>query len=441
MRQILIRYLTVLVLFVAAAAALDYWNFPLSPINLLNRLYPVDLTVRIPDVGSEELQSWLEAEGGAELLLLDGRGEVLERRTTDARGRVRLYLHADDYLVVGTLAALSAAGRVVFYETRGPLGLTVSGGPMLGIVELVPSSRSAAQKVAAYSEKRLARGDFDRALLVLKQSRTALSGDDPEVAERMRRVETRLSEGAVQLNALRQLGAKSYNSSILVLGRLEQIVTELTQQEGDVTVQFGGEHFSPARRRQAMVEARDAILTRRLGVAEMALRARSYVEALIEYHAAVADRELWRPEQEAPSVVRERIQAFHSARESLVGEVQTLLLAQLGEGIGRYQKGELDKAQAALSRVGAALEALRGELQMAEAEASVASYLRDIGSIVRARGSEKEERWAEALDAYFAVENVNPLVRQGILESRSRLGQGARPSPGTPSTEPFPSEL
>jgi hypothetical protein len=429
MRQILIRYLVVVALSAVGVVALDYWNFPLSPINYLNRLYPVDLTVRIPEATAERLQAWLEAEGGAELSVRDAGGRELQRQATDSNGRLRVYLHSGSYLVLGALAALQEDGQVVFHETRGPLGLEVRGRKVSGIVELVPSRRTEPLRVAAYVEKQLERGEYDRALKVLQQR--GRSAGSPEVSERLGRIRQRLDEGAVQLRTLQQLGPASYNSSIVVLGRLEQIVADLTHREEGVTVHFGGERLDPAKRRQNMAEARDAILAARLDVAEQALRARSFFEALAEYRGALSDPELWRPGQEAPPEIQSRVDAYEDAHQALTDKVQTELLAWLGEGVDAYNAGDLDASQVKLIQVLRALRRLEGELEMPEVQESAGGYLRDIDSIVRARGLEKEERWAEALEAYLAVTNDNPLVRQGIVEARSRQGQGI-PAPKEP---------
>src|SRR5688572_11421264 len=98
MRQILIRYLMVLLLCVLGLLALDWWNFPLSPINWLSRLQPVDLTVRVAGESEEQLEAWLETEGGAELSILDSKGKPLVAQATDGKGRLRLYLPPGSYL-------------------------------------------------------------------------------------------------------------------------------------------------------------------------------------------------------------------------------------------------------------------------------------------------------------------------------------------------------
>ena len=434
MKPILFRYLVVLGFFAAAALALDFFNFPLSPINFLNRLYPVDLGVRIVGVPAETASEWLAAEGGAEVVLRDRGGEELDRRSTDPRGRLRLHLHAGSYLVLGTLAVQSGP-QVEFYETAGPLGLEVTGRKLLGIVELGRSERVDAQRLLGYLEKLLGRGELDRALAIGQQL-NAKSVDGLETVEgKLAEMRRRLGEGLVQVQALQQLPPGSYNSSILVLERLEQVVAELTGTNRELTVRFGGDHFDPAGRRRSMIEARDAILASRLDVAEQALRARSFVEALVEFRAVLSDPELWRQGQETSDDVRQRVEMYEAGRPELVDAVQTELLGQLGRGIERYNAGDLDKAQTELIGVATGLQRLRGELEMHEAEQSAAAYLRDIESIVRAGGLEKQEKWYEALTAYTAVTNVNPIVRQGIIEARSRATglQPAEPTPALPS--------
>jgi hypothetical protein len=352
---------------------------------------------------------------------------------------MRLHLHAGSYLVRGRLAVQDDRYGVVFYETRGDLALDVGGRNLTGIVELVPDRQADALKMVSYLEKLLARGELDRAHAVLQQLDGSRLRGYEQVSTRLQFLQQKLSEGLVQLNALQQLGPGSYNSSIVVLERLDAIVTGLSRNGADLTIRYGGERFSPARRRRSMIESRDALLGLRLDLAEQALRARSYLEALIEYHTALSNPELWRPEQEAPPETQERIDAFDQAHAALTDQVQTELLALLSGAIDRYQRGELEQAQADLARVTRALAKLQGELQMPEAEATAASHMRDIESIVRAKGLEKEERWAEVVDVYASVANVNPLVRQGIVEARSRQGLGR--GPAAPPAEPSPGEL
>jgi tetratricopeptide (TPR) repeat protein len=441
MRAILVRYLVVLGFFVAALASLDYWNFPLSPFNFLNRLHPIDLAVRIPGASQEAASSWLASEGGAEIVLQDKAGREVERRMTDPAGRLRLYLRTGSYLVLGSLAAEQDGGKVVFYDTRGPLGLEVTGRKLVGIVELVPSARAEALQLVAYLEALLRRGDFDRALAIAARLDGRQVIGYEKLAPRLGYIRQRLDEGVVQLRTLQQLGPQSYNSSILVLQRLEEIIQSLTRGAGPLTVSFGGERFDPARRRRSLLLARDAILAARLEVAEQALRARALIEALEEYHRALSDPELWRPGQEVPEETMRRVRAFEEARPELVGAVRGMLLADLAEAVARYEQGDLDEAQEGLRKVARALQNLRGELEMPDAVQSVTAYLGDIEAIVRARVLEKQERWMEVLTAYTAVQNVNGLVRQGIVEARSKQAQPSLTPQERPLAQGLPSDL
>ncbi len=419
MKQILLRYSVVFLGLAMGIAGLDYWNFPLSPINYLSRIYRVDLAISVEGVSEDRLSAWIRKAGEAEVAVADRNGGLLAQKLTDPRGHARFRLLAGYYWVTASLPVVQG-GTIVFFETSGPLLLEVGKDSFSGVLRLTAAEQSFERRVG-YLERLIRRGEFDGAVEVLAGLQEEVAGKSQEMEERLSRYREGFARGLLELRAMSQLRRGSYNSALVLLRRVAGLIQSLTGTTDAVTVRFGGRKLNPQKQLESVLRSRNSILEQRLGFALDFMIRRRYTAALMEYEAVLSDPELWREGQELPEGTQTKVDAYLRSREFLVQRVQASVLERMGRAIKAYGEGELDVAQQGFWAVQRVLRQLDGVLKMSEAKLSVDSYSRDISRIVEAEGYTKEARWAEALDAYTSVTNINPLVRQGIAETSAQL--------------------
>lgn len=95
-----------LILFLGSAVLFlgDYYNVPLWPTNLFNRVYAMELRCSITDFTTEQFQELLNAEGGITLEILDHNHKPIRKGQkakvkTDLNGMFRIYIPEGKYYV------------------------------------------------------------------------------------------------------------------------------------------------------------------------------------------------------------------------------------------------------------------------------------------------------------------------------------------------------
>lgn len=416
MRAILVILISLLVLATGLLVG-DYFNVMLWPINILNRMYQLEILCRIDDLDSEIFSAIMLAERGinCDIRYRDQRkvrrGDNFESKT-DAAGVYRMYLPEGHFLfraeVLGYLD-----DRLYHYAT-GPADsfLTIehnaSGEPIEVLLTRLDVDDFDIMQVKL--ERLYKAGGIDAAKALLDERLSRRS--DSMTAEQTRTLEVQAGQLVQLIDQCSQFLALEETQYVSKLQRLQTIRDLFVRlapslKASQYQCRIDDKMVNIAVSSQSIRESLATIIS------EYLVNMDSFME--IRRHDKVY--EFWlrfttNPELYHQSLVLDRpdLQAKLQYYTDTMPDVQQRIVERLEimmqKGRDYYEAGQLDQAYNSFFRCQQTIDEFRQDLELSEDLVNlISSYLQDLQTIRIARSHEEMNDWQRARELYDQVVN------------------------------------